>query len=166
MIPYLEYEGKKYEFIASMQLKLDFEKAVQEYNAENLTKFQEENNLSNEEMQEYRNGLKKIFNYVQAHKTNALEDLEKNVEMQEEILKYGKLVDKLDLSKVYREYCFKCLQERYGIDDELWEKMLNQYYEDYCDSYSEVQIMINKVIEIVFTRGVKAKKKTPMNWMK
>lgn len=157
MKPYIEYNEIKYEFEANFTLKREFDLEIQKrYN---------EMAKSGEVTQEELSNLKIVRDFILSNPNITEEELEKNQEMKERIIKYVPILDKLILNDIYEKYCYLMLEKKYGINKETWNKMLEQYFEDYCESTTELNELFSKVVEKVFTQMPSKKKKSKMDWM-
>lgn len=158
MKPFIEYNNNVYEFEANFKLKKEFEKEIQA-RYKSLLK---EKVINQDDIK----GIQEIQDYVKNNPNLNEETLKNNPEMLEKISKYQPLLDSLILTDIYEKYCFKMLEIKYGIDEETWLKMNEQFYDDYCESIDELEQLYIKVIEKVFTQQVEMKtKKALPEWM-
>lgn len=160
MTPYIEYNDKRYEFEASFTLEQEFNKALQERYKEMLLK----GNITEQDINE----INEIEKFVKEN-TNLTEQelMQEHKEMYEKIKKYAPKMQSLILTDLYEEYCFKMLNIKYGIDLKTWDDMKRQYYEEYCDSFQELDELFDKIIEKVFMKKqeLKKKKKKTLAWI-
>ncbi len=152
--PYIEYEGKKYEFQASWSLRREYNRTTQEVLLKSKQNLNEDDTKNIEE----------IMKYVEKNPELSQKDI---LDMPNEIKEkmadtYEKLVS-LDLTSVYEEFCFRMLKETYGIDKQTFEKMLVQFSDDYGMQY--VDVLLQKACEQVFTPAVEKPKKPLPEWM-
>lgn len=163
MIPYLEYNGETYEFEASLSLRREYDKATKKITTDLLKRkeISSQDLKDLEEAQNIRNELVKSgFEFTR-------ENIEKlPEETKDKILKVYQIIEKMDTSSINEEFCFKMLNAKYGICKADWNQMLENYYNEYCDSTEEIDEMLAKVIELVFTQQVSKKKKNKMDWLK
>lgn len=163
MTPYIEYKGKKYEFKSNFIIEKEFNNEIKDRYIE-LINQKGLNEQDLEEINTITEFIKNNSNYIQDEKKLKSEE----PEMFEKIKKYLPILNALNVNDIYEKYCFKLLEKEYRITYEDWCKMLEQYYEDYCDTYDDVDTMISRVIELVFTQKAleKNKKKKPMpSWI-
>ena len=85
-------------------------------------------------------------------------------ETQEKYLKLANILTKADLSSIYEKYCFKMLNTTYEITQEYFEEMLDNFSEEY--GIAQVELLLQKVCEKVFTQAVEKDKKALPEWMK
>lgn len=153
--PYIEYNDKRYEFQANWKLRKEFNKEVQQAQLE-VAK-----GLSREEIE----ALEEAQRYTLEHPNLTEKDMaELPKETQEKYLKLANILTKADLSSIYEKYCFKMLNTTYGITQEDFEEMLENFSEEY--GIAQVEILLQKVCEKVFTQAVEKEKKALPEWMK
>lgn len=155
--PNIEYQGKIYEFKANFELKLNFNKEVKLLTQKKSLEIK--NNFSNDELKAFE----KLEKLVVSGKITE-EVLEKDEELQKEISRFSDLLNALDTSDIAYKYCYLMLKNRYGISEETFEDMLNDFANDY--GIDNVSLMLSKVIEKVFTQQVEESKKPLPTWMK
>ena len=151
--PYIEYNGQKYEFEANFTLKRNYDKDFKNTLKDLF--------LSNEISQNDYSKIQKYQKKVLEKEINSFEDL--TDEMKKELADMLNITEKLSLTNLYEKYCFEMLKQKYDIDYETFQKMLEDFAEEY--GYDYVDILLQKVCEKVFTRVVE-KKKTLPSWMK
>lgn len=162
MKPYIEYNNEKYEFEASLPLEREFNKAIQDRYKSMINS----GDLTEEDIEE----IKEIENFVKNNKDLTEKELKENhKDIYSKMIKYSPKMQSLILIDIYEEYCFKMLNIKYGIDKETWNKMIQQYYDEYCETLEEVDELFNKIIEIVFIEKQEKKKikqKKTLAWIK
>lgn len=161
MKPYIEYNNKKYEFEANFTMKKEYEKEIQNrynemYKNGKITK----DNLT--DIEELNNFFKKYGNDI-------TEDVIKNnPEIREKLFRNKELIDNIYISDINEKFCFRMLKEKYGINEETWESMNEEYYEEYCNNISELEMLYSMICDKVFTQSEKKEtpKKKPIweNW--
>ena len=154
--PYIEYKGKKYEFEANFKLKREFERERQNQ----LRKVVISKGISEKDYNEFN----EIKLFIEENKEKGIEAL--NEKQKESLAKMFELLDTISLNELYEEYCFKMLNQKYGISKTEFEDLLEGLANEY-ESITFVDTFIQKVCEIVFTQVVENKqtKKALPDWM-
>lgn len=153
MNPYLEYDGQTYEFEANFTMRKAYEKEVQK----NLRELIKKEGLTQNDIEE----VQSLSNIDLANvDIKNLDD-----ETKEKLLKANRILGDINNDDINDKYCFLMLNKKYGIDREEWNDILEQYYNDYCDNVAEVNEMLQKVIELVFTRKASTPKKPKPSWV-
>lgn len=152
MNPHLEYNGTTYEFEGTFSLRKSYEKEVQN----KLKELIKSKGLTQEDLEELRD--------LQDIDTNTdianLDDNTKN-----KLIKANRILSDINNDDINEKYCFLMLNQKYGIEKQEWNQMIEQYFNDYCDSISEVYEMLQKVIQLVFTRKASTPKKQKPSWV-
>lgn len=140
MIPYIDYNGTRYEFKADFLLKRAYNKDLKKVVSNNKMKFD-----SNE--------ILKLQKFSEENPKITKEVLEANPEMYELLIKYSQEVnDNAELIELQERYCYEMLKKTYNIDKETWLKMQEQFANDY--GIENLELLFVKVIEKVFTQEV------------
>lgn len=140
MTPYIDYQGTRYEFVADFRLKKEYDKDLKRVVAKNRDYID-------------TNDILEIQKFLNENPSITEETLNNNPEMMEKILKYESIINNNEeLMELQERYCFKMLNKKYGIDETTWEAMQEDFVNDY--GMENLDVMINKVIDIVFTRKV------------
>lgn len=157
MKPYIEYKGQKYEFEGNFNLRREFDKEIQQ----RYKDMYKNGDITEQDLKE----IQIIEKYIKENPNIDEETLSNDEEMSKRIMKYAPMMDSLILTDIYEKYCFKMLESKYSINKEQWNEMLEQYFEDYCETTEEIDILFNKVIEKVFIQKGEKKKKSLPTWM-
>ena len=152
--PYLEHKGKRYEFEANFRLKREYEKETQQRYRDSISK-----NIKSQ------NDIQRLQRLQQIYEENTELNPENiSDELLEELESLLPLVDTISLIDIYEKYCFKMLNNKYGISKLEFEELLEGFADEY--GYEYVDIMLQKVCEKVFIKVVEKKeKKTLPSWM-
>lgn len=153
--PYIEYKGKKYEFEANFSLKKQFDKD----NKEMAMKIVKKGDIKNKQKD-----IAELEKFVKENPNITIDDLSKDSEMLDKLEKLYDLTNDFNNSEFYEKYCFEMLENKYNINKETFEDMLNCFADDYGIEY--VYVLLQKVCEKVFTQQVGEKNKKPLpDWM-
>lgn len=153
MKPYLEYNGITYEFEANFQMRKLYEKEVRN----NLKRLINNGQLSANDIKEIEELQKMNLD------SSKIEELDE--ETKGKLVRISSILNEIDNNEINEKYCYLMLNQKYGIERKDWDQMLEQYYDDYCDSFDEVYEMLSKVIELVFTRKASTPKKKKLSWV-
>lgn len=139
MIPYIEYQGTRYEFVANFRLKKEYDKDLKRIVSKNREL------IDSQEVLE----LQKFLN---EHPNITEETLKENPELLNKLSKYDSIINNDELNTLQERYCFKMLNVAYGTTEETWEKMQEEFVDNY--GMENLDLMFSKVIDLVFTRKV------------
>ena len=139
MIPYIEYQGTRYEFVANFKLKKEYDKDLKRIVSKNREL------IDSQEVLE----LQKFLN---EHPNITEETLKENPEIINKLSKYDSIINNDELNTLQERYCFKMLNITYGTTEETWEKMQEEFVDNY--GMENLDLMFSKVIDLVFTRKV------------
>lgn len=152
--PYVEYKGKKYEFVADFLMKREFDREKQNEVRKCLIK----SGITEKDYEKFN----KIQDFIEENQEKGLEKL--NEEQKELLLQMFDLLEYVSLTELYEKYCFKMLEKKYNLTRNDFNNILEGLAEDYGISF--VDTFIQKVCEKVFTQAVeKEQNKKPLpNW--
>lgn len=139
MIPYIEYQGTRYEFVANFRLKKEYDKDLKRIVWKNREL------INSQEILE----LQKFYN---EHPNITDETLKENPELLNKLSKYDSIINNDELNTLQERYCFKMLNIKYGTTEETWEKMQEEFVDNY--GMENLDLMFSKVIDLVFTLKV------------
>lgn len=151
--PYVEYKGKKYEFEANFPLKREFERERQAEIRKSLLK-------SGVSEKDY-NDFNEIKTFIEENKEEGYDALSEK--QKETLSRMFELTDKISLTSLYDQYCFKMLNKKYAMTKNEFDSLLEGLSEEYGISF--VDTFVEKVCEKVFTQQVENKKEKALpNW--
>lgn len=139
--PYIEHNGTTYEFEASFKLQREYNKEMQN----NVIKAINDSGIDESKLEDIKEFQKKL----EENKDKDIELL-KDKDLMNKLSEVVELTSNLDFSSTYEKYCFKMLNAKYGITQEEFDTMLEEFGNEYGIEY--VDIMLQKVCEKVFTR--------------
>lgn len=157
MKPYIEHDGKTYEFEANFTLKREYDREYQSLVRNAIV----EQGISEKQYNEY----KEIANFIEQNKDENSFDRLTN-KQKETLSQMFSLIENLTFVSLYEKYCYKMLNAKYNITQKEYETMLEGLAEEYGISF--VDTFVQKVCEKVFTQTVEKKqqeKKTLPQWM-
>lgn len=142
MIPYIDYNGTRYEFKANFTLKKAYNKELKKIVSFNSNDYDKDEIL-------------KLQKFTNENPTLTNEILQANPEMYELLLKYSmKVNNNEEIVALQEKYCYLMLKETYGIVEETWLKMQEQFANEY--GIENLELLFVKVIDIVFTQKVES----------
>lgn len=156
--PYIEYNGMKYEFSASFNIKRIYDKEVKREYQEHFRKHIK----TKKELDD----IQELMEYIKTKQDNGEEVNEDNIDdnFKKKLLMYQSLILGISLTKVYENMCYLMLKEKYSISEEQFQDMLEKLADDYGIEF--IDTFVQKVCEKVFMpKEEKKEKKALPSWM-
>lgn len=152
--PYIEVNGKMYEFEATFSIKREYDKDTKKFYMDAI----EETKLTETEINE----LTQLQKYIEENPEMEVRNL--SADKKEQLKRLFKISSNLNLMPLYEKYCFKMLENKYKISEEEFYQILDGFADEY--GMENVDVLLQKVCEKVFTQTVeKNKKNTLPSWM-
>ena len=152
--PYIEVDGKIYEFEATFNIKREYDRDTKKMYMSAI----EETGLTENELEE----LTQLQKYIEENPEMEVRNL--SADKKEQLKRLFKISSNLDLMPLYEKYCFKMLENKYKINKDEFYEILDGFANKYGMEY--VDVLLQKVCEKVFTQTVeKNQKNTLPSWM-